>query len=187
MLYQVVLCGSSKSWAPIPVASFTKEVNLRLAKRPLVFNGRVANHSSTSLAKDTTVCGWYRSYYHCTKFVLLFFLRAISQKSIQWCIDCSFGGFNTQNITVQGGVLNFLEQVVPTWWHHQMKTFSVLLARCAGNSPVTGESPHKGQWRGALMFSLICDWINSWVNNCEAGDLRYRRAHYDVIVMISIN
>ena len=35
-------------------------------------------------------------------------------------------------------------------------------------SPVN--SPHKGQWRGALMFSLICDWINGWVNNREAGD-----------------
>ena len=44
-------------------------------------------------------------------------------------------------------------------------------------------SPHKGQWRGALMFSLICAWINDWVNNREAGDLRRRRAHYDVIVM----
>ena len=44
-------------------------------------------------------------------------------------------------------------------------------------------SPHKGQWRGALMFSLICVWINGWVNNREAGDLRCHRAHYDVIVM----
>ena len=42
---------------------------------------------------------------------------------------------------------------------------------------------HKGQWRGALMFSLICVWINDWVNNREAGDLRRHRAHYDVIVM----
>ena len=24
--------------------------------------------------------------------------------------------------------------------------------------------PHKGQWRGALVFSLICVWINGWVN-----------------------
>ena len=32
-------------------------------------------------------------------------------------------------------------------------------------SPVN--SPHKGQWRGALMFSLICAWINGWVNNRE--------------------
>ena len=46
--------------------------------------------------------------------------------------------------------------------------------------------PHKGQWRGALMFSLTCVWtymINDWVNNREAGDLRCHRAHYDVIVM----
>ena len=48
-------------------------------------------------------------------------------------------------------------------------------------SPVI--SPHKGQWRGALMFSLICVWTNGWVNNCEAGDLRRYRAHHDVTVM----
>ena len=28
-----------------------------------------------------------------------------------------------------------------TWWRHQMKTFSALLAICAGNSPVPGEFP----------------------------------------------
>ena len=48
-------------------------------------------------------------------------------------------------------------------------------------SPVN--SPHKGQWREALMFSLICAWIKAWVNNREAGDLRLDRGHYDVIVM----
>ena len=48
-------------------------------------------------------------------------------------------------------------------------------------SPV--DSPHKGQWRGALMFSLICTWINGWVNNRETGDLRRHHAHYDVTVM----
>ena len=48
-------------------------------------------------------------------------------------------------------------------------------------SPVN--SPHKGQWRGALMFSLICVWINSQVNNREAGDLRRYRAHYYAILM----
>ena len=46
-----------------------------------------------------------------------------------------------------------------------------------------GNSPHKGQWRGALMFSLICAQINHWVNNDEAGDLRCYNAHYDVTVM----
>ena len=48
-------------------------------------------------------------------------------------------------------------------------------------SPVN--SPHEGQWCGALMFSLICVWINSWVNNREAGDLRRYHAHYDITVM----
>ena len=48
-------------------------------------------------------------------------------------------------------------------------------------SPVN--SPHKGQWRGALIFSLIYLWINSWVSNREAGDFRRYRAHYDVSVM----
>ena len=49
-------------------------------------------------------------------------------------------------------------------------------------SPVN--STHKGQWRGALMFSFICVWINGWVNNREAEDLRRYRTHYDVIVMV---
>ena len=44
-------------------------------------------------------------------------------------------------------------------------------------------SPHKGQWRGALMFSLICAWINGWVNNREAGDFRCHHTHYDITVM----
>ena len=43
--------------------------------------------------------------------------------------------------------------------------------------------PHKGQWRGALMFSLICVWLNVWVNNHEAGDFRRHRGHCDVSVM----
>ena len=61
---------------------------------------------------------------------------------------------------------------------------------CAGNSPVTAgihrspvNSPHTDQWRGALMFSLICAWTSGWVNNQDAGDLRRNCAHYDGTVM----
>ena len=72
-----------------------------------------------------------------------------------------------------------------SWWRHQMETFYALLAICAGNSPAPVNSPHKGQWRGALMFSLICSRINDWVNNREAGDLRRHLAHYDVTVMLT--
>ena len=52
--------------------------------------------------------------------------------------------------------------------------------------PVPVNSPYNGQWRGALMFSLICAWINDWVNNREAGDLRRHRGHYDVNVMPNV-
>ena len=65
-----------------------------------------------------------------------------------------------------------------------METFSALLAICAGTSPVTGELPTQRPVMGALMCSLICTRINSWVNNREAGHLRRHRAHYDVIVMV---
>ena len=44
-------------------------------------------------------------------------------------------------------------------------------------------SPHKNQWRVALMFPLICAWTNGCANNREAGDLRHHCAHYDVTVM----
>ena len=37
-----------------PVAYFTKEVNSRLAKRPLVYIGRLANRGLTSLVKEAT-------------------------------------------------------------------------------------------------------------------------------------
>ena len=47
----------------------------------------------------------------------------------------------------------------------------------------TVNSPHKGEWSGALMLSLICASTNSWANNGEAGVLRHHCAHYHVIVM----
>ena len=53
--------------------------------------------------------------------------------------------------------------------------------RVSNRSPVN--SPHKGQWRGALMFSLICAWTNGSVKNRDAGDLSRHHAHYDVSAM----
>ena len=64
-------------------------------------------------------------------------------------------------------------------WKHFPRYWS--FARGIHRLPVN--SPHKGQWCGALVFSLICAWINGWVNNHEAGDLRRHRAHYDILVI----
>ena len=54
-------------------------------------------------------------------------------------------------------------------------------ARGIHQSPV--DSPHKGQWRGAAMFSLICRWTNGWADNQNASALRHHHTHYDVTVM----
>ena len=66
-------------------------------------------------------------------------------------------------------------------WKHFPRNWPFV--RGIHRSPVN--SPHKGQWGGALMFTLICARINGWVNTREAGDLRRYRPHYDVIVMAS--
>ena len=66
-------------------------------------------------------------------------------------------------------------------WKHFPRNWPFV--RGIHRSPVN--SPHKGQCRGALMFTLICARINGWVNTPEAGDLRRYRPHYDVIVMIN--
>ena len=69
------------------------------------------------------------------------------------------------------------------WWRHERIYFPRYRPFVRGIHRSPMNSPHKGQWRGALIFSLICAWINRWVNNGEAGDLRRYRAHHDVIVM----
>ena len=74
---------------------------------------------------------------------------------------------------------------LPVWhddvikWKHFPRNWPFV--RRIHRSPVN--SPHKGQRRRALMFPLICVWINDWVNNREAGDLRRHLDHYDVSVM----
>ena len=92
-----------------------------------------------------------------------------------------WGASNTENVSI--------------WWRHHENVIIPLINKCTmekqshddvikwkrfpRNWPFVREIhrspvnfPHKGQWRGALMFSLIYAWINDWVNNHEAGDLR---------------
>ena len=82
--------------------------------------------------------------------------------------------------------------VKPTWWRSichehadviKWKHFPRYWPFVWGIHRLLVNSPHKGQWRGALMFSRICAWINGWVNIREAGNLRRHRAHCYVTVM----
>ena len=101
-------------------------------------------------------------------------LRHLESYSFYTCTEPTWGFFHPAplcGMDIFGG---------GPWWRHQMETFSALLAICAGNSPVPVNSPHKGQWCGALMF---CIWINDWVNNGETGDLRRYLGHCNVNVM----
>ena len=66
-------------------------------------------------------------------------------------------------------------------WRHFPRYWPCVLE--IHRSPVN--STRKGQWRGALMFSLICAWSNRWANNGENWDLRRLCGHYQVIVMSS--
>ena len=61
-------------------------------------------------------------------------------------------------------------------WKH----FSRYWLFVRGINRSTVNSPHKGQWRGALMFSLIYAWKDGWGNNQDA---RRHCTHYDVTVM----
>ena len=83
-------------------------------------------------------------------------------------------------VTIIGRVSRRLNHDDVIKWKHFPRYWPFV--RGIHRSPVI--SPHKGQRRGAFMFSLICVWINGWVNNGETGGLRRHRPHNDVIVMI---
>ena len=80
--------------------------------------------------------------------------------------------------TMLGEMLNWKHNEVIKWKH-----FPCYWSFVWGIHQSLVNSLHKGQWREAFMFSLIFAWINGWVNNAEAGDLRCHHTHYDVIVM----
>ena len=73
-----------------------------------------------------------------------------------------------------------------SWWGHPMETIPRYWPFGRGVHRSSENSPHKGKWRGALMFSLICAWTNGWANIRDAGDLRRRRTNYGTTVMIDL-
>ena len=98
--------------------------------------------------------------------------------------DCSWSCFKCtlKECLIHGSPYNQIHSCISSWWRHQMETFSALLALSGiHRSPVN--SPYKGQWRGALISSLICTWTNGCVSTRDAGDLRHHRAHCGVTVM----
>ena len=91
-------------------------------------------------------------------------------------------------LPVESWTANFVQYYIDLHCHlHRTSSHHYIFIGCIWLrgihwSPVN--SPQKGHWRAALMFSLICDRINGWVNNRESGDLIRHRAHCDVIVVL---
>ena len=91
----------------------------------------------------------------------------------------------TKNVLILSTPAQFRIHMINTsyaWWRHQMETFSALLALCI----TTGHRwiPRTKASDAELWCFLWSAWINGWVNNREAGDLKRHRAHFDVIVMV---
>ena len=85
------------------------------------------------------------------------------------CVECIFFSLKCQQC--------FHDDVIK--WKH----FSCYWRFVRGIHRWPVNIPHRSQWSGALMLSLICTQTNDWVNDWDAGDLRCHRAHYDVTVM----
>ena len=76
-----------------------------------------------------------------------------------WYVDVGVYVCVSDQTTKSWSVL-FPQQDDVIKWKHFPRCWPFVLG--IHRSPVN--STHKGQWRGALMFSLICVWINGWVN-----------------------
>ena len=127
---------------------------------------------------------------HCGPFIFLpnsrfirttMYLSVTPKRYITWlcCALCCYGYMFRAGQFCVMHVLILLKHDDVIKWKHFPRYWPFV--RGIHRSPVN--SPHKGQWHGALMYSLICARTNNWANNGDAGDLRRHPAHYDVIVM----
>ena len=127
-----------------------------------------------SRGQMSTLVHSYRLPFHQIK---RYFLIIFMEKGMRWVFlntyDTYLRLFSHEPITLSEN--HSLHDYVIKWKH-----FPCYWPFVRGIHRSSVNSSHKGQWRGALMFSVICAWINGWVNNREAGDLRRHRAHYDV-------
>ena len=85
----------------------------------------------------------------CNVLVHLWLLMTLGALQVQW---------RPRSGTVQGTHDDVIK------WKHFPRCWPFVWG--IHRSPVN--SPQNGQWRGALMLSLICAWINGWVNTREA-------------------
>ena len=98
-----------------------------------------------------------------------------SLSRVQYSLRRNEGQANMMWHTWQSPLLR-LNTFRAVWFRNMMTSLNGNIFR------VTGSLCKEGQWR-RVMFSFIYPWINRWVNNRYAGDLRRHCTYYDVTVM----
>ena len=97
---------------------------------------------------------------------------------------------DTANLTIMDQLCSaFCEEIGEEWFCYMMTSSNGNIFHVTGHlcGEFTGDQwiPRtNGQWRGALMFSLICARKYGWVNSRKADDLKHCGAHYNITVMI---
>ena len=97
-------------------------------------------------AKTPEVGSTPHSNTSCCVFFQIHLIRALCALHMTgWCGEIHYELCSLPKFIVTLAV--YYELWIPfSWWRHQMETFFASLALCAGNSP------DKGQWRGAVIF-----------------------------------
>ena len=98
-------------------------------------------------------------------FIQTFIVVYLLWITLHWWITCLTSDIHWLTMTSSNG--NIFRVTGPLW------------------GEFTGPGEFPAQWPVTRSFDvfLICVWINDWVNNREAGDLRRHRGHYDVNTM----
>ena len=156
----------SSSVIPSPLSP----THANLLPAMLCYDGTQGCHQAVNRAhqytiEDQTRCQGFNMTHHSVyiffkvcpwlSFISSLYLKQRYLHLKSWAIDMC-----NRKTTYHRSLKNRMHDDVIKWKHFPRYWPFV---RGIHRSPVN--SPHKGQWRGALMFTLICARLNGWVNN----------------------
>ena len=120
--------------------------------------------------------GICKTFHHIVLLIVMTVYLNLSNMTIH---SNQFSVSSKLSVTVQYRIVMLIHDDFMKWTHFPRYICTGILL---GES-IAGGYPHKGHWRGALLFYLICAWTNGSANNGDDGDLRRHCAHYDVTVI----
>ena len=135
-------------------------------------------NSPCTIKRKSLTCHWtYKDISAAQKFVMYAPNNRVQQCILPYRYACASDQVSDSFIDMTNTMMTSSNENT----FHATRHFLRVIHRSLVNSP------HKVQWRGALIFSLICAWTNGWVNNREAGDLIRHLANHDATVIQIVN